>query len=78
MGAPGDVSAWRAWSEAAPADLREDFNRRTVPALRIVRHKYPSDCGPRHPQYMDLRRESVHALDELAIHCQEEYDHALD
>ena len=71
-----NAAAWRAWSEAASPELREDFDRRTLAALREVRHGFPPDCGPHHPHYHELRADSVRALDELALTIQEEHDHA--
>ena len=68
------VSAWRTWAASAAPDLLEDFDRRSLDTLRRVRRAYPADCGPRHPGYGQMRQACIEALENLAIHVQEEHD----
>lgn len=67
-------AAWRAWAAEAPPHLLEDFNRNSYGVMKEVRKRFPVDCGNRHPQYQDLRRQTVEALNLLACQLEEEND----
>jgi len=71
------ASVWRSWSEHAAPELVELFDGRSNECMRGVRAQYPPDCGPKHPQYSDLRRDCVNALNRLSEQIQGEAD-ALD
>jgi len=68
------ASVWRSWSERADPELVEAFNGRSVECMRGVRAQYPSNCGPKHPQYQDMRRDCVDALNRLSEAIQGEAD----
>jgi hypothetical protein len=69
-------AAWREWSEDASPELFAFFNARADEEMYVVRRQFPPDCGPRHPQYFDLKRQTVEALDLLAQCLLEEHENA--
>jgi len=60
------VAVWRAWAEAAPPELRREFDMNSLECVRTVRRDYPPDCGPNHPQYLEMRNDCTAALDKLS------------
>lgn len=69
-------TAWKLWSEAASPELLQCFNERQGGVMKKTRSRFPADCRPGEPDYRQLRRELIEALNQLTEHIQEEYDHA--
>jgi len=65
-GSASSAAVWRAWAADAAPDLLDEFNTSSSSRLQEVRRGFPPDCGPGHPQYLDLRKLSVEALNLLA------------
>jgi len=71
------ASVWRSWSKHASPELLEAFNKRSLGAIKAARSQFPSNIDPTMPEYRNMRRACVNALNRLSETVQGEHD-ALD